>query len=114
MSLQLASPPYFPGAIYADVHYYDLIDMLFHFFSTNSYNDPKNDDSNIYGDMLFYFHSVFWHAIDVVVILLITPSMPFHCPCLQDHFLYLPLKDRAGKKYSQYWEAGSSTKLENT
>ena len=44
--------------------------------------------------MLFYFHSVFWHAIDVVVILHVTPSMPFHCPCLQYHFLYLPLRHR--------------------
>lgn len=48
----------------------------------------------IYRNMFFYFHSVFWHAIDVVVILLITPSMPFHCPCLQYHFLYLPLRDK--------------------
>lgn len=37
---------------------------------------------NIYWYMFFDFHSVFWHAVDVLVILRITPSIPFHCPCL--------------------------------
>lgn len=43
--------------------------------------------------MFLYFHIVFRHAIDVLVIFLITPSMPFHRSCLQHHFLNLTLKD---------------------
>lgn len=68
--------------------------MLVYFNNTQNYKDHKNDHSSIYRYMLINFHSVFWHSVDVVVILLITASMPFHCPCLQYHFLYLPLRAR--------------------
>lgn len=41
-------------------------------------------------DVLFHFYCVFWHAVDVVLILLIFPGAPFHHPCLQHHLLYFP------------------------
>lgn len=57
-----------------------LIYSLFHLFKKLS---------NIYRNVFLYFHSIFWHAIDVVVILLIRTSIPFYCSCLQYYFLYL-------------------------
>lgn len=51
-----------------------------------------NKKMSIYRNVFFYFHAVFRHAIDVLVVLLVTPSMPFHSPGLQHHFLNLTFK----------------------
>lgn len=50
---------------------------------------------SIYRNMFFNFHAVFWHAIDVLVVLLVTPSMPLHSPRLQHHFLNLTFKQNS-------------------
>lgn len=85
-----------------------FIDMSILFSITQDWHDPKNDHGGIYWYMLFYFHSVFWHAVDVVVILLVSPSMPFHCPGLQYHFLNLSWRE---DEYSQHWETWSAPNL---
>lgn len=51
--------------------------------------------------MFFYFHAVFRHAVDVLVILPVTPSMPLHSSGLQHHFLNLTLKQNIVNKTFQ-------------